>query len=107
MTKSARAVARAAIDAAADALPLYSSPRSRRDYTPPRLFAVLTLKPLFGTDCRGVVAILADSSDPQGELGLAKVPHDSTLAYAAARLLTKGGTTPSRGSCSPAPAAAA
>jgi hypothetical protein len=107
MTKSPLAVARAAIDAAADALPLYSCPKSRHDYTQPQLFAILALKQFFRTDYRGVAAILADSSDLRRELGLAKVPHYSTLAYAAARLLKKGGTAPSSGPCSPAPAAAA
>src|SRR3712207_9038163 len=96
MTKSPLAVARAAINAAADALPLYSSAKSRRDYTQPQLFAILALKQFFKADYRGVVAILADASDLRRELGLTKVPHYSTLAYAAARLLKKGGTRPSK-----------
>lgn len=92
MTKSPLAVARAAIDAAADALPLYSSPKSRHDYTQPQLFAILALKQFFRADYRGIVAILADSTDLRRALGLAKVPHYSTLAYAAARLLKRGGS---------------
>ena len=106
MTKSPLAVARAAIDAAAS-LPLYSSARSRHDYTQPQLFAILALKQFFKADYRGIAAILADSSDLRRELGLVKVPHYSTLAYAAARLLKKGGMNPSSGRSSPTPALAA
>jgi hypothetical protein len=90
MTKSPLAVARRAIDLATGSLPRYSSARSRHDYTQPQLLAILSLEQFFRTDYRGIVAILADSSDLRRELGLAKVPHYSTLAYAAARLL-KGG----------------
>jgi hypothetical protein len=107
MTKSPLAVARRAIDLAAESLPLYSSARSRHDYTQPQLFAILALKQFFRTDYRGIVAILADSSDLRQELGLTKVPHYSTLAYAAARLLKRGASTPSNGPPLPTPALAA
>jgi hypothetical protein len=90
MTQSPLAVARRALDAAAASLPLYSSAKSRHDYTQPQLFA-----------------ILADSADLRRELGLSKVPHYSTLAYAAARLLKKGASTPSGPPSSPTPALAA
>src|SRR3954466_13127527 len=107
MTKSPLAVARQAIDVAAASLPPYSSARSRHDYTQPQLFAALALKQFFKTDYRGIAAILADSADLRRELGLPKVPHYSTLAYAAARLLKKGGTTPSSRPSTPRPAAVA
>ena len=107
MSKSPLAVAREALRAASEALPAYSSARSRRDYTQHQLFAVLALRQFFRADYRGIVAILADSSDLRAALGLAKVPSFSTLAYAARRLLKKGGSSGSRPPCSPAPATAA
>ena len=107
MSKSPLAVAREALRVAAESLPAYSSARSRRDYTQHQLFAVLALRQFFRADHRGIVAILADSSDLRGALGLARVPHYSTLAYAARRLLKKGGSGGSRPPYSPAPATAA
>ena len=87
-------------------LPPYSSARSRKDFTQPQLFAALALRRFFKTDYRGIAAILADSTDLRGALGLTKVPHFSTLAYAADRLRKKGASTPSRRPCSPTPPAA-
>ena len=84
-------------------LPPYSSARSRHDYTQPQLFAVLALKQFFRTDYRGIAAILTDSSDLRAALRLAKVPHFSTLAYAADRLLKKGASRPPRPLCSRTP----
>jgi hypothetical protein len=107
MTKSPLAVARAALETAIAGLPPYSSPRSRHDYTQPQLFAILALKQFLKADYRGVTAILADSSDLRRALGLAKAPHYSTLAYAAARLLKKGASAPYSPPSSPPPALAA
>lgn len=90
MTKSPRAVAREALALARDALPAYSSATSRKDFTTHQLFAVLALKTFFKTDYRGVAQFLADFAELRDELGLKKVPHYSTLCYAAARLLKKG-----------------
>jgi hypothetical protein len=90
MTKSPRAVAREALRLAQEALPAYSSPSSRKDFTQHQLFAVLALKTFFKTDYRGVVQLLEDFSELREELGLAKLPHYSTLCYAAGRLLKKG-----------------
>ena len=95
MTKSPRAVAREALRLAREALPPYSAARSRKDYTQHQLFAVLALKTFFKTDYRGVVAMLEDFADLRGDLGLAKVPHYSTLCYAAGRLLKRGTSSPS------------
>jgi hypothetical protein len=99
MTKSPRAVAQEAIRLAQDALPAYSAPRSRKDFTQHQLFAILALKTFFKTDYRGISQLLTDLGDLRKDLGLTKVPHYSTLCYAAARLLKKG--RPS--SCSSAP----
>lgn len=99
MTKSPRAVAQEALRLARDTLPAYSAVRSRKDFTQHQLFAILALKTFLKTDYRGVVAFLADFAELRGDLGLAKLPHFSTLKYAQDRLL-KGGTS---SSCSSAP----
>ena len=95
MTKSPRAVAREALRLARESLPAYSSKYSRKDYTQHQLFALLALKTFFKTDYRGVAQMLQDFAELRQELGLADVPHYSTLCYAAQRLLKKG-----RSSCS-------
>jgi hypothetical protein len=97
MTKSAVALAREALAVGRRALPRYSDPRSRHDYTQPQLFALLTLRQMLGLDYRGLVALVAEWGELRRALGLRKVPHYSTLCYAAHRLLAgaeKGG--PSR-----------
>jgi hypothetical protein len=90
MTKSPRAVAQEALRLAKDALPSYSSAKSRKDYTQHQLFAILALKTFFKTDYRGIAQLLTDLGDLREDLGLEKVPHYSTLCYAACRLLKKG-----------------
>src|SRR5262249_10278882 len=95
MTKSPRAVAREALRLAQEALPAYSSRFSRRDYTQHQLFAILALKTFFKTDYRGVTQLLEDFAELREELGLAEVPHYSTLCYAAKRLLKKGSSSSS------------
>jgi len=107
MTKSPRAVAREALRLAQEALPAYSSKFSRRDFTQHQLFALLALKTFFKTDYRGVVQLLADFSDLRADLGLAHVPHYSTLCKAAARLLKKGSSSCSSSGPPRAPRAAA
>ena len=99
MTKSPRAVAREALALARDVLPAYSSTTSRKDFTAHQLFAVLALKTFFKTDYRGITQLLTDFADLRDDLGLGKVPHYSTLCYAAARLLKKG--RPSSSSSAP------
>ena len=99
MTKSPRAVAREALRLAQEALPTYSATTSRKDFTQHQLFAALALKTFFKTDYRGVVQLLADFAELREDLGLTKVPHDSTLCYAAGRLLKKGRLSAS--SCGP------
>ena len=85
-TKSPVALAKKAIEIASSAIPAYSSKFSRRDFTQHQLFACLVLKDFFRTDYRGIVAYLEDLSDLREALGLKKVPHYSTLAYADERL---------------------
>ncbi len=94
MTKSAVALAREALAVGQRALPPYSCARSRHDFTQPQLFALLTLRQMLHLDYRGVVTLLAEWRELRRALGLRKVPHYSTLCYAARRLLAdaeKGG----------------
>jgi hypothetical protein len=107
MTKSPRAVAREALRLAQRSLPAYSSRFSRKDFTQHQLFALLALKTFFKTDYRGAVALLDDFPELRADLSLDKVPHYSTLCYAAGRLLKKGrsSSSSSRPPCAPRPAA--
>ena len=103
MTKSAVALAREALAVGRRALPTYSSPRSRRDFTQPQLFALLAVRQALRLDYRGLVTLLAEWGELRRALELRKVPHYSTLCYAARRLLAgaeKGGpsTRPSASS---------
>ncbi len=94
MSKSALRVARDALATGGAALAPYGSLYSRRDYTQPQLFALLVLRQFLRTDYRGVAALAAEWRELREVLGLAKVPHYSTLAHAAPRLLAgaeKGG----------------
>src|SRR3954464_13965970 len=107
MTKSPRAVAREALRLAPDAVPAYSAPTSRKDITQHQLFAVLALKTFLKTDYRGVIQFLVDFAELRDDLKLAKVPHYSTLCYAAQRLLKKGrSSASSNGPPRPQPTAA-
>jgi hypothetical protein len=87
MSKSAVQVAREALVAGRAALPDYGSRYSRKDYTQPQLFALLVLRQFLRTDYRGVVALVAEWSELRRALGLAKVPHYSTLAHASRHIL--------------------
>src|SRR5499427_3223837 len=107
MTKSPRAVARAALRLAQEALPAYSSKFSRKDFTQHQLFALLALKTFFKTDYRGLIQMLVDFRDLRDDLGLTKVPDHSTLCKAQQRLLKKGRSfsSSSRPPCAPKTAA--
>jgi hypothetical protein len=98
---------RAALEIACDALPAYSCPTSRHDFTQHQLFAILALKTFLKTDYRGVVAFLDDLPELRAELRLAKVPHYSTLCYAEQRLLKKRGSRSCSAASSAAPGCAA
>ncbi len=111
MSKSAVRVAREALTVGRMALPPYASKFSKHDFTQPQLFALLALKHFLRTDYRGLVALLAEWGELRRALGLRKVPHYSTLCYAAHRLLAgaeTGGPSPalrppsSRGRAAPA-----
>src|SRR5262249_39761447 len=107
MTKSPRRVALEALRLAQESLPAYSCPTSRHDFTQAQLFAILALKTFFKTDYRGIIAIVRDWPELQHDLGLAKLPHYSTLCYAEQRLLQKGGSASSSATPSAAPGCAA
>jgi hypothetical protein len=92
MSKSAVGEAREALAAGQAALPEYGSRFSRRDYTQPQLFALLVLRHFLRTDYRGIVALVAEWAELRRTLGLTKVPHYSTLAHAARRLLADAET---------------
>ena len=107
MTKSPRRLAREALRVAREALPAYSCATSRKDFTQHQLFAALALKAFLKTDYRGAVAFLEDFPELRRDLGLAKVPHYSTLCYAEQRLLKKGASVSSSAGPCAAPACAA
>ena len=97
MSKSAVQVAREALAAGRAALPEFGSRTSRKDDTQPQLFALLVLRQFLRTDYRGVVITVAEWSELRRALGLTKVPHPSTLAYASRRILADaeaGGLSP-------------
>ena len=87
LSKSPLRVARRALAAGHMALSVYAHRFSPKTYTQPQLFACLVLKTFLKVDYRGVAAHLADHSDLRATLGLARVPHFTTLQKAARRLL--------------------
>jgi hypothetical protein len=90
-TRSPVALARKALEVAADAIPAYSSKFSKKDFTQHQLLAILALEQFFKTDDRGIVVLLADLSDLRHALGLRKkLPHHTTLFQARKRLAKKG-----------------
>ena len=94
VTKSVLSVAREALASGEASLSPYASRFSRHDYTQPQLFALLVVRQFLRTDYRGVVTLASEWQELREVLGLRKVPHCSTLAYAAPRLLAdaeKGG----------------
>jgi hypothetical protein len=99
MTPSVLRLAREALAVGRAALPPYSGPHSRHDFTQPQLFALLVLRQRLRTDYRGLVTLLTEWGEVRRALGLRKVPHYSTLCYAAHRLLAgaeKGGPSAGR-----------
>ena len=94
MTKSAVRVTREALAVGRRSFPAYGSRTSRHGFTQAQLFALLVLRQFLRTDYRGLVTLVAEWQELQKALGLRKVPHYSTLAYAARHLLSeaeKGG----------------
>lgn len=74
---------------AREVMPAYSSKYSRKDFTQHQLLATLALKTFLKTDYRGSAQFLTDFAEIRNDLELNEVPHDSTLCYAASRLLKK------------------
>lgn len=85
-TRSPVALAKAAYELARAALPAYSSPFSRKDFTQAQLWACLVLMEFCKTDYRGVVAYLQDFAELRQALHLSRIPHYSTLCKAKERL---------------------
>lgn len=88
-SKSPKAVALVAYATTKRSLPPYSHLKSPKKFTQPQLVACLVLKEFFRTDYRGIMEILADSSDLQKTLELEEVPHYTTLQKAAKRFTDK------------------
>ena len=86
MTQSAVRLARTALLVGEEALPRYAARTSRHDYTQAQLFALLVVKHFLRTDYCGVVALAAEWAELRRAPRLARVPHYSTLCYAARRL---------------------
>jgi hypothetical protein len=105
--KSPLALARTALAAAQEAIPLYSSKFSRHDFTQHQMYALLALRRLLKTDYRGLEATLREWAELRDALGLKRVPDHSTIQRAARRLRDKTGTTPSSSGPSHAPGKAA
>jgi hypothetical protein len=89
LTKSPLRVARRALAAGGQALRRYAHKNSPKVYTQPQLFACLVLKVFLKVDYRGLQEHLLDHSDLRRTLGLACVPHFTTVHKAAARLLAR------------------
>jgi hypothetical protein len=87
LTKSPVRVARHALAVGSLAARRYAHRFSPKKYTQPQLFACLVLKTFLKTDYRGLTAHLADHSDLRTALGLAAVPHFTTVQKASRRLL--------------------
>lgn len=86
-SKSPKAVALTALEAAQRVLPFYTHPNSPKVFTQHQLFACLVLKNFWKTDYRGVVAHLADHPELCELLRLNRVPHFTTLQKASRHLL--------------------
>lgn len=86
LTKSGVRFVRTALCVARRMVPRYGY-RSRRDFTQPQLLALLALRQFWQVDYRTLVIRVAESAEVRRALGLRRVPHYSTLCYAAHRLL--------------------
>jgi len=86
-SKSPRKVTLEAFELAKQLLPLFSHSRSPHKFTQHQLFALLVLKAHQQQDYRGVIALLEDMPQLVDELGLASIPHFTTLQKASERML--------------------
>jgi hypothetical protein len=86
-SKSPRDVAMVALAAGKEAFSDYSHVYSPHKFTQPQLFACLVLKEFEKKDYRGIRQLLLDCPDLRQAIGLASVPHYTTLQKASRRLL--------------------
>ena len=76
-----------ALAAGKEAFSDHSHKFSPKKFTQPQLFACLVLKEFEKKDYRGVAQLLIDCADLRDAIGLASVPHFTTLQKACRRLL--------------------
>ena len=86
MTDSPLAFAAKVLEVARAALPAHAPKFSKRTFTRHQHAAILAVELFLRTNYRGVAAYLRDGPDLRAALGLAKVPHFTTLQKAHARL---------------------
>src|SRR4051812_2322792 len=96
MTKSPLKLAVAALRAA-EAIPVYSSVRSRKDFTMRQHLAMASVRQFLKLDYRGFTTLLGEFSGLRAALELKKVPHYTTIQKAEQCLKT-GPTTQARNS---------
>jgi hypothetical protein len=89
MTDSPLAFTREALAVARAALPAYASKFSKKDFTLHQHAALLAVKQFLKTGYRQLVAYLADWAELRDVLGLAKIPHYTTIQKAGQRLEKK------------------
>jgi transposase len=89
LSKSPTRVVRHSLSVASAILPDYAHQFSPRKYTQPQLFACLVLKTFLKTDYRGVTVHLAEHAELRHVIGLAVVPHFTTLQKASRRLVRR------------------
>ena len=87
-SKSPKRVLIEALRVAEESLPAYSHRFSPKVFTQHQLFACLVLKDFYDLTYRGTIGLLTDCDGLARSIGLAKVPHYTTLQKAADRLLT-------------------
>ena len=85
MTKSPVKLALAALKIA-EALPAYSSARSRKDFTMHQHAAMASVRQFLKLDYRGFTTLLGEFAELRDALRLEKVPHYTTVQKAEQRL---------------------
>src|SRR5262245_54419002 len=78
-------VASMALRVARRRMAVYGSIKSRHDFTQPQLVACLIVRAYLKATYRGVTEVLRASEELRRTLGLASVPHWTTLQKCAAR----------------------
>ncbi len=86
MTRSPLQLARIALGLGKQALPPFSSQRSRKDFTQAQLLALAVVRIYLRLDYRSFVQLLQEFRELQHVLALPKVPHFTTLQKAEQRL---------------------